>query len=765
MGIFDNYNYEINRRLPEFWKSDVFLTPIERFSSILMRNSIQEFMQKMGVLQPFMVWKTLPEEYHWEWGFESYDVRLASADENPNCDQTLLLSSTNHIVAQLPLTKRNVHAYIVIDLSSLSFSDETVYTPIDELVIKNADQTLKIKDINSKTTIEIYTENNLVLINDSEPKKGQVEGSIDIIKRSPRDDIDSITDPLDINEKCEIEIYISSGESAYCDLFTRLYYPVYVTEQNIRVHSLSAFPIEYVRLYGYMCHPYNKNHQWVYLWEKVYGYEDRIVYDRITKQYDCEIFYAEIKLYGLPAPIYVGFPQSTADSTEGVFTVNGALDYWGDIFKIPRRFYKTDIEEEEERYCFPKYYAYSIEQDYPYEQRLINEYKYNEDWQDYINITDTEGTDIALVRCKDPYIENLYMYTETIPPVDILNSQATFLPTCITQINHNNEDLNQAEWTHEDNLRYDSKSYSIVSLNRQDEENITNNSYKANVLSMEFDLSSLPANCKIKGMQIKFKGVSNTHADNINIDGRSFLKYTQKTQNDTTGNHYWETEEIPLDSFFDEWRPDHASYTLGTKDSIFFNKDYIDRDSITKGYLRDGLYRENKIRVDIGFTNTSDYLDLIIKLFNIKLIVYFDLIKENVELNIDIPNKIITYDNTTATNIDLNMNFVNNGEVQEVDFNSFIIIPPELSFVNEAPLNQDETIIEFLLGDKSTTNYITDNKEFNILHINESWNKTVKITANDNMEFKPGRYDIVFICGKDIKTEEIYVYDKNYIEV
>ena len=521
MGIFDNYNYEINRRLPEFWKSDVFLTPIERFSSILMRNSIQEFMQKMGVLQPFMVWKTLPEEYHWEWGFESYDVRLASADENPNCDQTLLLSSTNHIVAQLPLTKRNVHAYIVIDLSSLSFSDETVYTPIDELVIKNADQTLKIKDINSKTTIEIYTENNLVLINDSEPKKGQVEGSIDIIKRSPRDDIDSITDPLDINEKCEIEIYISSGESAYCDLFTRLYYPVYVTEQNIRVHSLSAFPIEYVRLYGYMCHPYNKNHQWVYLWEKVYGYEDRIVYDRITKQYDCEIFYAEIKLYGLPAPIYVGFPQSTADSTEGVFTVNGALDYWGDIFKIPRRFYKTDIEEEEERYCFPKYYAYSIEQDYPYEQRLINEYKYNEDWQDYINITDTEGTDIALVRCKDPYIENLYMYTETIPPVDILNSQATFLPTCITQINHNNEDLNQAEWIHEDNLRYDSKSYGIVSLNRQDEENITNNSYKANVLSMEFDLSSLPANCKIKGMQIKFKVVSNTHADNINIDGYS----------------------------------------------------------------------------------------------------------------------------------------------------------------------------------------------------------------------------------------------------
>ena len=156
MGIFDNYNYEINRRLPEFWKSDTFLKPIERVSSFIMKDTVQRFMEKMGVMQPFMVWKTLPEEYYWEYGFEDYDMRLANEEENPDCNQTLMLAYRNHIVAQLPLTKRDVNAYIVIDLSSTSFSDVTDYTEIEELVIKNADQTLKIKDINSKTIIEIY---------------------------------------------------------------------------------------------------------------------------------------------------------------------------------------------------------------------------------------------------------------------------------------------------------------------------------------------------------------------------------------------------------------------------------------------------------------------------------------------------------------------------------------------------------------------------------------------------------------------------------
>ena len=346
MGKFDNYNYEINKRLPEYWNQDIFLKPIERFSAILMRNTIQKFMEKMGVLQPFMVWKTLPEEYNWEYGFEDFDMHLANNDENVYCNQTLQLFD-NHIVAQLPLTKRNVHTYMVIELSSLSFSDSTEFTEISELVIKNADQELIIKDIDSKTVIEINTKDNTILLNDMPAKQSQIEGSLDILKRSPREDPSLIEDPLDINEVCEVEIFIPNGEAAYCNLYIELINPVYVTEQNIRVYTLSAFPIEHIRLYGYMCHQFNNQHQWVYLWEKTYAYNDRIVYDMITKQYDCEIFYAEIKLYGLPAPIYIGFPASQADSTEGVFALNENLDYWGNIFHMPRRLYKTDIPEDE----------------------------------------------------------------------------------------------------------------------------------------------------------------------------------------------------------------------------------------------------------------------------------------------------------------------------------------------------------------------------------------------------------------------------------
>lgn len=753
MGRFDNYNYEINKRLPEYWNQDVFLTPIERFSAILMRDTVQRFMEKITVLQPFMVWKTLPEEYNWEYGFEDFDLRLANNEENANSNQTLQLSPNNHIVAQLPLTKRDVHAYIVIDLSSMSFSDVTEFTKIEELVIKNAGQTLKIKDIDSKTVIEINTREQSILINDIEPRINQIEGSLDIIKRSPREDPNSIDDPLDINEVCEVEIYLPNGESAYCDLYIELLNPVYVTEQNIRIHTLSAFPIEHVRLYGYMCHQFNNKHQWVYLWEKTYAYNDRIIYDRVTKQYDCEIFYIEIKLYGLPAPMYVGFPASRVDSLDGIFTLNDNLDYWGEIFHMPRREYKTDIFEDEERYCFPKYYAYPIEQDYPYEQRIINEYKYNEDWQDYISIMDTEGNDIALVKCKDPYIENLYMYTETILPTDALNSKTTYLPLCVRQEEN-------GTWENPNNLRYDSKSFSITTLKNRNEENITEKSYQSSILTLCFDLESLPENCKVRGMELKFKGVSNTHADNIYIDDRSFLRYTKKTLEEGTGNHYWQKVSVPLSSYFDHWSPDNASYVLGDSESIFGLDEIIDKDSIEKGVYEDGLYQANQIRFDIGFSNTSDYLDLIIKLFNIQLTVYFDVIKEDIEMKIDIPNRIITYGEEESSVIDINAIFKNKGEMKVIDYNSFIILPSELCFADDT----EKTIDDFKLGKLSTLNYITDNQEFNILNINEEWTKTAQIkAAKRDSSFKSGRYDILFVSGDKIIIEEVYVYDENSV--
>jgi len=752
MGRFDNYNYEINKRLPEYWNQDVFLTPIERFSAILMRDTVQRFMEKITVLQPFMVWKTLPEEYNWEYGFEDFDLRLANNEENANSNQTLQLSPNNHIVAQLPLTKRDVHAYIVIDLSSMSFSDVTEFTKIEELIVKNAGQTLKIKNIDSKTVIEINTREQSILINDIEPKVDQIEGSLDIIKRSPREDPSLIDDPLDINEVCEVEIYLPNGESAYCDLYIELLNPVYVTEQNIRIHTLSAFPIEYVRLYGYMCHQFNNKHQWVYLWEKTYAYNDRIIYDRVTKQYDCEIFYIEIKLYGLPAPMYVGFPASKVDSVDGIFTLNDNLDYWGEIFHMPRREYKTDILEDEERYCFPKYYAYPIEQDYPYEQRIINEYKYNEDWQDYISIMDTEGNDIALVKCKDPYIENLYMYTETILPTDALNSKTTYLPLCVRQEEN-------GTWENPDNLRYDSKSFSITTLKNRNEENITEKSYQSSILTLCFDLESLPENCKVRGMELKFKGVSNTHADNIYIDDRSFLRYTKKTLEDGTGNHYWQKVSVPLSSYFDHWSPDNASYVLGDSESIFGLDEIIDKDSIEKGVYENGLYQANQIRFDIGFSNTSDYLDLIIKLFNIQLTVYFDVIKEDIKMNVDIPNKIITYGEEESSVIDVNVTFKNNGEMKVIDYNSFIILPSELCFADS-----EKTIDDFKLGNLSTLNYITDNREFNILNIDEEWTKTIQVKAAKNdSNFKSGRYDILFVSGDKIIIEEVYVYDENSV--
>ena len=75
-------------------------------------------------------------------------------------------------------------------------------------------------------------------------------------------DID-ISDP---NSKTEL--ILSSSRTVSFDLQVKLKKPTYTTEQNIKLATVSAFPLEWVRLYGYYCHPFNKEEGYRFLWEK-----------------------------------------------------------------------------------------------------------------------------------------------------------------------------------------------------------------------------------------------------------------------------------------------------------------------------------------------------------------------------------------------------------------------------------------------------------------------------------------------------------------
>ena len=66
MPDWDTINDDIRKRLPEYWKSDLFLEPVNRYTQDLSVQFLAELLSSFGVVRPIQVWKTLPEEYHWE---------------------------------------------------------------------------------------------------------------------------------------------------------------------------------------------------------------------------------------------------------------------------------------------------------------------------------------------------------------------------------------------------------------------------------------------------------------------------------------------------------------------------------------------------------------------------------------------------------------------------------------------------------------------------------------------------------------------------
>ena len=44
MGAFDQENYEIRSRLPEWWKSDLFLEVVNNYSVQVVTDMLQEFL-------------------------------------------------------------------------------------------------------------------------------------------------------------------------------------------------------------------------------------------------------------------------------------------------------------------------------------------------------------------------------------------------------------------------------------------------------------------------------------------------------------------------------------------------------------------------------------------------------------------------------------------------------------------------------------------------------------------------------------------------
>ena len=56
MGAFDQENYEIRSRLPEWWKDDLFLEVINNYSAKIITDILKDFFPYLGVMQPWQLW-------------------------------------------------------------------------------------------------------------------------------------------------------------------------------------------------------------------------------------------------------------------------------------------------------------------------------------------------------------------------------------------------------------------------------------------------------------------------------------------------------------------------------------------------------------------------------------------------------------------------------------------------------------------------------------------------------------------------------------
>lgn len=701
---FEIQNYSIKEKLPEWWKDDLFLEPINEYTQALMIEMLGALLSNLGVVQPIQVWKELPEEYNWL-------HRYYSGDEYLN-GRTNTIYSDQPIIAKLPNTKRNCDAIIRLSLlgkTGLLYGKEYI-----DITIKNGFQELRLKHISSTADIVINTQTQQIYINGAQ-NNNKVEGHLGKIQATANTlDYDSISITNE-NKKTEIEFH--SSDMVNFDLEIELINPVYVTEQHIRIQTVSAFPIEWVKLYGFYCHKFNNKEGYQYVWEKHYREDSRTVFDKITTQFDFERFYVQVKFQGIGMPLNIGFPQEILPSVS-IFALNENLDAWGKIYGLPRRYYRDDISEDEEKYTFPKYYKYPVEQDYWYEQRLTNEYRYDNESINASFLKDTNRTNVAVLESIYPTMDDVWVYTESIVPDEIIDrSTARILPCRVEEIPSNG-----VSWEYPNAIKQENMISEKMVLEPLNSESVNTYAYQSKELDLTFKMPELPLNIKIKGLELILKAETDIHSEALKIDDRSkwFLPFYYETDG---GDKFSRVEEIDINLEDRPWRKGQKDYVIGDKNFLF------GQENVTREQVKDTLHFK------LGFRNEHDFVKATLLIHTIGVKLYYEVIPDKFSISTEYDHKeIILSDNNNHT-ISMKVNLKNKGKTKIKDKEVIIVVPPEIELIDNRPspyfdLDIDES---FTMGEG---------------------NYPIQLRSKDNIT---GKYDILIMCDEKVIKDEILI--------
>ena len=708
---YESYSYDIKSRMMEWWRHDGFLEPINRYSQELIKDLVGSLLNSFGVVQPFHVWKTTPTEYSWTHVYKSYDSRLKTID---GVTSPLLLKKNEPVFAYMPNSKKNCHGVIQLQLQG---NQEGMEQALKKVTISNANQKIIIHDITTTTDIKIFTKDNVILI-DGVERSDLVEGRFDKIYSQARDPNYNELNIYDENKITYLKI--ESSDTVNFNLKVKMIHPIYYIEQNMRIHTVSAFPIEWVKLYGFFCHDFNNKQEWRFLWEKHYKEDEKIVYDRITKQFDCEVFYMQVKLYGIGVPFVYGFHQEEF-SSNSAFQINKNLDKWGKIYGLPRRHYKTRISEEEEPYTYPPYYTYPIEQDYWYEERLVNEYRYNEDAINSALIKDTDLNNIGILQCIDPRIQDIYVYTETIKgKIDHTMKTGDIYPTELS------EEGEGVSWKNPHEISNTHTTAAEVTLMPQKSEYFNNKENQTKTLILDFqEIPELPKNINITGLELELNGLTDVHSSSLIMDDRSqMLLPTVYTK--ANGEVFTSIDNIKINNETQYWEKGKKTYTIGGKNNLF-GLETIKREQL-----------QNGIVFHLGFTNLNTFLKTLIVLYNVKLIIHYEKIYDSYTIDVETSGSEIVLSDPEKQSIQMKIHFENDGKIPIVDKNVYIANATGIDVTNTRFPQFDLDINEkFTIGEEERDKIIITPSKNQYLQLenNSIINRDIDIREENSIDF------------------------------
>ena len=740
MAKFDVHNLEINSKLPEWWKNDALLNPINEYVQQIIINMVSSMLNNIGVAQPFNIWKWLPIEYNWTHNYYTGDEYLQR--------RVMKITPEQPITALVPNTKRPCDAYIHLTLKG-NQRDNQENTNLREqnrnvnLTIKNGFQTLSFKNISNLSDIEIYTQSGDILI-DGVMNSDLFEGSfkkIQPVVKNPNYEetyIDASGQEqikhIDITDENKItKLEITCDDEVEFDLYIELINPVFVTEQHIRLATVSAFPLEWVKLYGFFCHDFNDKEGYKLLWEKRYNLDDRVVYDRITKQFDCERFYIQVKLHGIGVPLSYGFPQEILAS-DAMYAINERLDKWGEIYGLPRRYYRTDISEDEEINTYPQFYNYNVEQDYWYEERMVNEYRYNHDATNALFIKDTDLNNVILLESISPSINDAWVFTQTIIPETNINRETPDIYPCLVTALEDDG----IKWPNPDSIKKDTIiSEPLELLAKTGDETKDNENSTTQALKLRFNLSDLniPKNIDITGIEFKIKAETNVYSDVLRLDEyRSYMILNYINQKDN-GDLHIQPEKISIATETKPWKKGEKIHTIGGKNYLF-QQDSVKREQLFTEYRdTDGEFKEKGyLDLVIAFENISKELDVRLLVHTICLKLYYNLKQNDFNISMSLSSKEIVLSKNEKS-IDLTLDVENVGDTKIDKKKIFIEVPPELKILN----NRNEFDFDLDIGESFT--------------IGEN-NDAITIETVNN---RVGKYDVIVFCDDKVLKEEIIV--------